>query len=102
MLNLVRNHKLQGLPNGGPGCSSTVRTLQLLSLALMIASGAGAVAAPGTMTAHLDRATVAVGESVTLTLTFEGVSPKAPPNLPPLANLQASFAGQSSSFTFVN
>jgi hypothetical protein len=54
------------------------------------------------MTAHLDRETAAVGETVTLTLTFEGVSPKAPPNLPPLSNVQATFSGQSSSFTFVN
>src|SRR6266404_4364620 len=57
---------------------------------------------PASMTAHFDRDTVAVGESVTLTLTFEGVSPSAPPSLPPLPNAQVSYSGQSSSFNFVN
>src|SRR4051812_12414734 len=55
-----------------------------------------------TMSAHLDRDSVGVGESVTLTLTFEGVSPNTPPNLPALPNVQTTFAGQSSAFNFVN
>src|ERR1051326_4032954 len=61
-----------------------------------------ALPAPGSFTAQLDRDSVAAGESVTLTLTFEGVSPKGPPNLPGLPNIQASYSGQSSSFTIVN
>lgn len=60
------------------------------------------LAAPASMHAELDRDTASVGESVTLTLTFEGVSPKAPPNLPALSNVQANYSGQSSSFTIVN
>src|SRR5580765_1350884 len=55
----------------------------------------GEEAFPASMTAHFDRDTVAVGESVTLTLTFEGVTPSAPPNLPPLPNAQISYSGQS-------
>jgi hypothetical protein len=54
------------------------------------------------MTASLDRQSAAVGESVTLTLTFQGVSPSAPPGLPALPNLQVAYSGQSSSFSFVN
>src|SRR5216684_2731130 len=68
----------------------------------LLLSQALAPAAPVRMTAHLDRENAAVGESVTLTLTFEGVSPKSPPNLPALPNVQANYSGQSSSFTFVN
>ncbi len=59
-------------------------------------------ATAASLTAHLDRESVAVGESVTLTLTFEGVSPSAPPGLPGLPNVQASYSGQSSAFSFVN
>ena len=73
-----------------------------ITLLLFLLSHAAALAAPASMSAHLDRDSAAVGESVTLTLTFEGISPKAPPNLPSLPNVQTSYSGQSSSFTFVN
>jgi hypothetical protein len=55
------------------------------------------------VTASLNRDTVTVGEAVTLSLVFEGVSPPTAPNLPPLNGLQ--FQGgisQSSQFTIVN
>src|SRR5438067_5395587 len=75
--------------------------LSFVGLCLMLLPMCG-LAAPASMRAELDRDTAAVGESVTLTLTFEGVSPKAPPNLPALPNVQANYSGQSSSFTIVN
>jgi len=55
-----------------------------------------------TFTASLDRDTITVGESATLTLTVEGGDAKgipAPPNIP---NLQVSGGGSSRSFNIVN
>lgn len=54
-----------------------------------------------TFTASLDRDTISMGESATLTLTFEGGSPKNIP-MPTIPNLQITSAGQSSQFNFVN
>ena len=83
-------------------CGAVTRLLGALGCLVLLFLGVlPAVAAPG-LTASLDRDTVAVGESVTLTLTFEGVSPKGPPTLPRLPNLQVSYAGQSSAFSLVN
>ncbi len=73
-----------------------------LALGLFLLTETAVPAAPATLTAHLDRESVAMGECVTLTLTFEGASPKGPPGLPALPNVQASYSGQSSSFSFVN
>jgi hypothetical protein len=58
-------------------------------------------AAPG-LTASLDRDTMTAGESVTLSLSFEGIDIKSAPsvNLPPALN--ARYAGQSSQYSFVN
>ena len=58
-------------------------------------------AAPG-LTVSLDRDTMTVGESVTLSLSFEGIDIKSAPsvNLPPALN--ARYAGQSSQYSFVN
>src|SRR2546425_1098768 len=53
-------------------------------------------------TATLDRDTVNVGESVTLSLNFEGGSPKTTPALPNIPNLRVSNPSQSSQVNFVN
>jgi hypothetical protein len=53
-------------------------------------------------TATLDRDTVNVGEAVTLSLNFEGGSPKAVPALPNIPNLKLGSTAQSSSFKFIN
>ncbi|HXJ72764.1 MAG TPA: BatD family protein, partial [Candidatus Dormibacteraeota bacterium] len=55
-----------------------------------------------TFTAALDRNSVPVGESVTLTLTYDGAGDGQPPQLPPLPNLTVASTGQSSQFSFVN
>ena len=60
-----------------------------------------AAAAPG-FSASLDRNVVPVGESVTLNLIFEGLSPAGPPQLPTLSNLSFVGVSQSSSFSFLN
>ncbi|MCX6894895.1 MAG: BatD family protein, partial [Verrucomicrobia bacterium] len=71
-----------------------------LGLACLALAPATLLAA--TLTATLDRDTVTVGESATLTLVFEGGSPKNPPALPRLQNLRATFGGQSSQFSWNN
>ena len=55
-----------------------------------------------TLTARLDREVVPVGETVTLSLTFEGASPTGTPGLPALPGLNVTSVGQASEFTIVN
>lgn len=68
--------------------------------------GLGLSQLPGhaaSLTATLDRNVVPVGESVTLSLIFEGVQPGGRPNLPALPNIKvAPGVGQRSEFTFIN
>src|SRR5258708_6080825 len=60
------------------------------------------VAGAANVTASLDRDTITLGETATLTLDFEGGAPKAFPALPSLPNLQIAGRGTSTSLTFVN
>lgn len=53
-------------------------------------------------TASLDRDTITLGESVSLALTFDGASPNDVPAPPAIANLQITYVGPSSQFSFVN
>lgn len=53
-------------------------------------------------TATLDRDTITLGESATLSLTFQGGTPKEIPTPPNIPNLRISYIGQSSQFSFVN
>jgi hypothetical protein len=55
-----------------------------------------------TFTASLDRDTIMLGESATLSLTFEDGSPRNVPMPPNLAGLQITYVGPSSQFSFVN
>jgi hypothetical protein len=55
-----------------------------------------------TFTAALDRDTIALGESATLSLTFEDGSPRNVPMPPNVAGLQIAYVGPSSQFSFVN
>lgn len=55
-----------------------------------------------TFTAALDRDTVTLGESVTLSLTFSGGAPESPPSPPAILNLQIDYVGPSSQFSFIN
>ncbi len=52
--------------------------------------------------ATLDRDTITLGESATLSLTFQGGTPKEIPTPPNIPNLRISYVGQSSQFSFVN
>ncbi|MBI3881962.1 MAG: protein BatD [Verrucomicrobia bacterium] len=53
-------------------------------------------------TATLDRDTIAIGESATLALTFQGVSPSGTPQLPNIPGLNIGSGSPSSSFSLVN
>jgi hypothetical protein len=65
-----------------------------LAAALLIAT----VASAATFSVSLDRDTVVVGETVTLTLTFEGASPGGMPQLPAIPGLQVT-GGMSSGYS---
>jgi hypothetical protein len=69
-------------------------------MALLFLATANVFAA--SFNATLDRTTITVGESVTLSLTYDGVANAETPQLPPLPNLNATSAGQSSQFVFNN
>ncbi|MDB6109937.1 MAG: hypothetical protein JWR69_1687 [Pedosphaera sp.] len=70
------------------------------SVLLLLFTGFAAGAA--SFTASLDRDTITLGETATLTLAFEGGSPTALPALPNLPNLRFTGHGQSSQFEIVN
>ena len=72
----------------------------ILVLAALCLGGARLDAA--TFTASLDRDTIMLGESATLSLTFEDGSPRNVPLPPNVAGLQIAYVGPSSQFSFVN
>jgi BatD DUF11 like domain len=55
-----------------------------------------------TFTASLDRNTITLGERATLSLTFEGGTPQKVPTPPAIPNLQISYVGPSTQFSFIN
>lgn len=55
-----------------------------------------------TFTASLDRDTIALGESATLSLTFEDGSPRNVPMPSNVAGLQIAYVGPSSQFSYIN
>jgi BatD DUF11 like domain len=55
-----------------------------------------------TFTASLDNDTLTLGQSTTLSLTFDGGSPKNAPVVPEIPGLQISYVGPSSQFSFIN
>jgi len=64
-------------------------------LLLLLWSAAPHALVAATFTATLDRETVTVGETATLSLTFKGGEPKSIPALPQLPNLQIAGEGTS-------
>lgn len=69
--------------------------------AILLAGGFLAAAAP-TVTAQLDRDTVALGETVTLSLIFNEAAPGGTPSLPALPGLRFEGVNQSSEISIVN
>src|SRR5882672_3816291 len=86
-----------GLHNQNRSKSQSLSIFWLLSL-LFGVTGQTPIfaAAKPAFTTSLDRESVIVGETVVLTLKFEGVSPKGMPSLPQIPGLQA-LGGVSSS-----
>jgi len=74
----------------------------LLALIVLLAWCAPAILRAASFTATLDRETVAVGETATLTLKFEGGQPKSIPTPPPQANLQMSGQGSSRNISIID
>jgi hypothetical protein len=72
-------------------CSRSVTLLRTARLLLLLNFLAGATFLHAAkFTASLERETIALGENVTLSLTFEGGSPKALPELPAIPGLQVA------------
>jgi len=55
-----------------------------------------------TFTASLDRDTITLGETVTLSLAFVGGQPQNPPSPAQIANVQIAYIGPSSQFSVIN
>ena len=68
----------------------------------IVAASLPLIAAAATFTATLDRDTVTVGESATLTLKFEGGNPRGIPTPPQLPNLQIATGASGRSFNYDN
>jgi len=83
--------------------SRKLTQLRLIAAGVVLCLGAvTATLRAASFTTSLDHDTSAPGESVTLSLNFEGGSPKGAPALPAIPNLQVVPAGQSSQFNLVN
>jgi hypothetical protein len=96
-LKLKKNDGHLGLRNRGLNLF-TVAAVFILAAMLFAVSTARAV----TFTSSLDRDTIALGESATLSLTFDGGSPKNVPLPPDIPGLEISYVGPSSQFSFIN
>src|SRR5436190_8800777 len=80
----------------GPSLTRLCLAALLLCCLWCIAAGAA------TFTATLDRDTVTLGESATLSLSFEGGTPKSVPSPADIPNLQIAYSGTAQSITTVN
>jgi hypothetical protein len=83
-------------------CRQRIISLPTVALLLCLLLGSGAQVCAATFTASLDRDTIALGESATLSLTFEGGQPPNAPEIPDIPGLQVSYVGPSSQFSFIN
>ena len=75
---------------------------RVLFAAVLFLSVCPAVFGAPRFTASLDRDTISLGETATLTLTLAEVSSQEPPNLPSIPNLRITYTGASSQFQIVN
>jgi BatD DUF11 like domain len=83
-------------------CRHRIISLPTIALLLCLLLESGARVCAATFTASLDRDTIALGESATLSLTFEGGQPPNAPEIPDIPGLQVSYVGPSSQFSFIN
>ncbi|MEY4386916.1 MAG: hypothetical protein RLY20_2199 [Verrucomicrobiota bacterium] len=73
-----------------------------IRLAVVVAALVALTARATTFSAALDRDTIVLGDTATLTLKFDDGQPQGTPQLPQIPGLQISYSGPSSSFSFVN
>lgn len=73
-----------------------------IRLVVVLAAFAASAARATTFSAALDRDTIVLGDTATLTLKFDDGQPQGTPQLPQIPGLQFSYAGPSSAFSFVN
>lgn len=85
----------------GERCARHGRALRC-AVWLMALVAAVLPASAVTFTASLDRDTITFGESVGLSLTFDGAQPEGTPTIPSIPNLQIAYNGPSSQISFVN
>jgi hypothetical protein len=87
--------------SNAPGRSSSGLRFAFALVALLLWCSS-AITFAASFTATLDRETVTVGESATLSLKFEGGEPKQMPSLPPIPNLQISSEASSRNISIIN
>jgi hypothetical protein len=85
-----------------PRSRSRPRLRLLFALAVLLLWSAPSGLRAASFTATLDRETVTVGETATLTLRFEGGEPKSVPSPPALPNLQIAGEGSSRNISINN
>jgi len=73
-----------------------------LLCSLAILAGLPSSSRAATFTATFDRDTISLGETATLSLTFEGGAPAGPPPMPSLPDLDLNYLSQSSQFSVGN
>ncbi len=91
----------KGVRNSPCGLPAWLRARVVVFTLVAFLAGALVINAQS-FTATLDRHTITLGESATLSLTFQGGTPKEIPALPNIQNLRITYIGQSSQFSFVN
>src|SRR5258707_1638091 len=96
----MRNHLNKSLqPAGNAAMPLFMRALLILLIAWLSAPLASA---ESTVTARLDRETISLGETVTLSLVFEDAFPKTAPELPEIPNTQVIGTSKSQQSRLVN
>ena len=78
-----------------------MRMIKKIMMALVIAALLHGTAWAASFTASLDRDTLTLGESASLSLTFEGASPRSVPS-PQVSGLQLVQAGTSQNMSWIN
>ena len=71
-------------------------------IALVLLLGCIPATATPSISANLDRNTIGVGESATLSITIHEASDASAPNLPTIPNLTLNYLGQSSQVQIIN
>ena len=91
-----------GMYNDGNGRWSRWRRFDWLAFAFVVFFAAGWPASGASLTATLERDSIALGESVSLQLVFEGCQPQSAPAPPAVTNLSIQFVGHANRTIIIN